>query len=265
MKMKNIFKKTMENVNFLTESEQKDLKNLRNENINDSELQPFITFLKKNGEKFSLNSRENRISVHRIAKEFFVKKVMYKPDYERITSAVSAFKYDHQFDDLVSKTVPGISPEINKFTIYASTLTVERLHVQIQDYLWRHLDTSLDFYFNYLDFIADTNFDLSIYSIDHLKNDLKSNTIAIHNAFDGVFNTICKSMKPQGDTTEYNAYNLFVESVSKSLNDEQKALIKDDFLGNFKFYLDNSKPDLIENKNADFRKFVKHTYLIPSR
>lgn len=261
MNLKHLFKKTMKNITFLTESELKDLRTLRNENINDEELQPFVSFLKKNSENFSLNGRKNRMSVHQIAKAFFLGHVAYKSGYEGYTEKVRTFKYDNQIDALIGDILPQISPEIASHQLYASTLTTEYLQIQIQDYLWRHLDTAIDFDFDYVNFIADPNFDLSIYSIDYLESDLKNNTIAIHEAFEGVFNAIYKPVKCEGETTEYNAYNLFIESVTKSLTEEQKTLIQDNFLGNFKFYLDNAKPDLVKSKDDGFRKSIKHIYL----
>ncbi|HEY3390038.1 MAG TPA: hypothetical protein VGK38_10740, partial [Prolixibacteraceae bacterium] len=84
----NPFKKKMKNITFLTQSEITELKQIRANNINDNEFQPFVIFLKKNGEKFSLMARENRISVFKIAKEFFLKNVAYKAGYELYTQKI---------------------------------------------------------------------------------------------------------------------------------------------------------------------------------
>lgn len=226
--------KSKKNNTFLTESELSDLKKLKAEYVNDTELSEFIKWLDKYGLKITLDNRENKQAVWSIVYDAFMKHIMRKPGYEAITNRITESRNGGLVSGIILQTIDKLPPEFSKFWEYALKLNLSLLNGLIRDHVRFALDNqgTIGFDFDCFKFITEPDFDLSVYSVKGLNSDLKANSLAIA-----------------------SAYNKFFETVFKPLNDEQKAIVKDNFIESMDLCLKASTLD-----DTNFRKFTNYIF-----
>lgn len=236
MKLTNPFKKTMNNT-FLTESEILHLKKLKAEYVNDAELSEFSKWLDNHGKKITLDNHTNRVNVWNIVYQTYLKTVMNRAGNEVLTSRIMSAPYQDMINDIVVQTINKLPADYEKYRQYSLKLNLSLLRASIYNYLTIALDRTIDFNFDYRGFILKPDFDLSIYSANSLNSDLNTNTMAIA-----------------------SAYSKFFETVCKPLNDEQKAIVKDNFIESLDLFLKVSTPDMLKAKESNFRKITDFFY-----
>jgi len=225
------------NNTYLTQYDIAELKAIRANFIIDSELSELSNFLKANGKKLTTDSQTNRNNVYLIIHNYFMNKVINKPENEILYRQMTAIQYPDLLQEFIFKMMPKYAPEMLSVWEIAKKIDFRLLKASLINYVSNHTDSRMNFNIDVDGFILDPSFDLNEYGAKSLNKDLETNTTAI-----------C------------NAYQKFFDTVTKGLNPEQKTIVKDGFIESLTLYLYNSTDTMVKDKDRNYRNMSDYIY-----
>ena len=214
---------------YLTNDEIAELKAIKAQYINESDLNDLRAFLKKYGKDISLTNRFNKENTFQIILDSFSESVVNHPAHKQYKDENPLIGWSNEKAFVVSSYLQELNPKLDKLYDMAYTLKFDEAIEAISK--WKYDIEG----FNVGQFLLNADYDFSPYSIDTIDKTLIDNTIAISTAITKWF-----------------------DSFTKELNEEQKQILSSNLLPTISFFLKNTNKNTLKEKGTDFKSLVTY-------
>lgn len=214
---------------YLTNEEIAEIKAIKAQYINESDLSELKAFLKKNGKEISTIGRYNREITFKIILDSFPESVINHPAHLKYKESNPLIGFYPEKNHVVVNYLSELNPKLDKIYDMAYTLNF--------DDAVRFISEKTDQLkgFDICNFLLNSDYDLKPFSIDTIDKTLIENTIAID-----------------------KAVKIFYELLAKDLNTEQRIILSKDLFQTVKYFSKYSDATIIKEKGNGFKKLVEY-------
>jgi len=213
---------------YLTISDIEEIKAIKAQYINESDLSELRAYLKKNDTEITTINRVNTKTVWNVILDSFPDSVINHPAHKKYKEENPLHSFSPEKNYVVQSYLFELSPKLDKIYDMAYTLNFDDAIKFISQ------KTESIKGFDIESFLLTSDFDFKPYSIDAVDAELVKNTIAINSAVQSFF-----------------------DGFTKGLTAEQKTIVSKNFLQTINFFVTNSTPAMKKTYEA-FKPLVEY-------